>query len=80
MATNISRFLAFQQEQGGVLPPKLAASYLGISRQALNDAKTKGRIENMMVSEVTYYGFKALKLYREMRTARHSIAKSFGTA
>lgn len=74
MPTNITLFLKFQNDQGGVLPPKLAANYLGVSRQSLNYAKQLERLDSMMVSEVTYYGMKSLRLYKEMRTARNSPA------
>lgn len=74
MPSNITRFLRFQSEQGGVLPPKLAANHLGVSRQALNYAKQLNRLDSIMVSEVTYYGMKSLRLYKEMRTARDAAS------
>jgi len=79
MPSNITTFLAFQQNQGGVLPPKLAAKYLGVSTQALCYAFSTGKLDAQQVSGITYYGHKSLRLYKEMRTARDSLKKCFGS-
>ena len=78
MPSNITLFLKFQHEQGGVLPPKLAANYLEVSRQAVTDAFSKGKLDGQQVSGVTFYGVKSLRLYKEMRTARDSIKRCYG--
>lgn len=78
MPTNVFEFLKFQRDQNGILPPHLAAQYLAMSRQGLLDAANAKKIAYQMRGKTRYYGYNSLRLYKEMRTARDSINRSFG--
>jgi hypothetical protein len=77
MPSNITKFLAFQDAQGGVLTPKLASQYLGLTRQAVNHAKKRKKLASMEVSGVTYYGYRSLRLYKHLKNARKSMEGEF---
>lgn len=77
MPSNVTRFLNFQRGQDGVLPPRLAAQYLGITQQALTQALAKRKVEAIRHAGRAYYGCRSLRFFKEYRTAVDRASKVF---
>lgn len=75
MASRITLFLRFSAEQDGVLPPDLAAEYLGVSRAALNKLAIK-RLAFKRVLNTRYYGVKSLRDYKWWKAALYAPSKA----
>lgn len=80
MPSNITRFLAFQRDQDGVLPPRLAAQYLGITQQALGQALARQKVEAMKHAGRAYYGWRSLRFFKEYRSAVKGFGRTFSAS
>lgn len=70
MANDISRFLTFQREEGGVFPPAAAAQYLGLSLQGLRHRQKKRNLKSYVFAGVRYYSVRAIGLERSLDSRR----------
>lgn len=77
MASSSTRFIDFQNAQNNILPPALAASYLGVSRARLHQLAKKGRLEYMTISGRRYYGIKSMSNYIWWRSAFRARTREY---
>jgi len=76
MTASIKKFLRYQTEQGGILPPTQAALFIGVTRAALFRAKKEKRVTGCKLGGVTYYGFSALENYKKLRDEWKTACKN----
>lgn len=73
MPSRVTKFLKFQKDEGGILPPDLAREYLGVSRQALHALAKRKKVHFITVKGVRYYGRDSLNDYKWIRAAKRAM-------
>jgi|GEM_PF-6376995 len=68
-------FDLFTRDQGGVIPPTLAAHYLKITIQGVYAAGSRGRIDFVKWKNTRYYGWRSLKDYMTWHSTKYKVRK-----
>ncbi len=68
-------FDLFNRQQGGVVPPTLAAHYLKISIQGVYNAGSRGRLDFVKWRGTRYYGWASLLEYMTWHSARVKLRR-----